>query len=414
MNDLPKMPESGTVLSMRMPQTSSRCQRAASQRGLSLIELMVALTIGAFLVLGVTTVFLANKDSANLENSLARLQENARFALDMMRDDLYGTQFLGCNTGDVNFVNMIDDPNDPTFTRSLEGVRGYERLNGGAWGAAPDAANELLWSAVLNAEDARGARNNSDVLSLRTMQRMNDPVMELDSGDPFLLTASIPVNTAGPIALSDNPDCAIQQNSWVVITGCQDFAHMFEVTNAQVCDTALAANPTNLEFTAPNNFTTSINVPYDQDADVLTVEDVVWFVADTDRDRNGQDVWALYRDVRGDGQPPQEMIEGVEHMQVKFGQRVLGQETIRYVDPSDAELNTGNNYDGLISARIALLMQGYELIRAADDTGVYALIDEVVVPPAGTPAGQGAVHGGGPVQRDVFSTTVNLRNAPAF
>jgi type IV pilus assembly protein PilW len=50
------------------------------QHGLSLIELMVALSIGAFLMLGIVTVFLANKDSSALENSLARLQENGRFA----------------------------------------------------------------------------------------------------------------------------------------------------------------------------------------------------------------------------------------------------------------------------------------------------------------------------------------------
>jgi type IV pilus assembly protein PilW len=77
------------------------------QRGLSLIELMVALAIGAFLVLGVVTVFLANKDSARLENSLARLQENGRFALDLMREDLHRSQYLGCNTGDV-FLDQHD------------------------------------------------------------------------------------------------------------------------------------------------------------------------------------------------------------------------------------------------------------------------------------------------------------------
>ncbi len=388
-----------------------RVARPSRQAGLSLIELMVALSIGAFLVLGVTTVFLANKDSATLENSLARLQENARFALDLMRDDLYGTQFLGCNTGDVNFVNMIEDPNDPAFTRSLDGVRGYERLDAGAWGAAPDAATELLWSDALDNEADGGARSNSDVLALRTTQRLNEPLF---MGGNELLAAAIPANSGGPIALTDNPDCAIEQTSWIVVTGCQDFAHMFEVSNAQVCDVATAPNPTNLEFAAPNNSTNNINIPYEQDSEVLLVEEVVWFVADTGRDRNGLDVWALYRDVRGDVQPPQEMIEGVEHMQVKFGQRVQGQTTIRYVDPSDAELNTGTNYDGLISARIALLMQGFELVRDAEDTGVYALIDEVVVPPAGTPVGQRAVHSGGSVQRDVFTTTINLRNAPEF
>ena len=105
--------------------------------GLSLIELMVALTIGAFLVLGVVTVFIANKTSADLEASLARLQENGRFALDLVADDLYQAQYLGCNTGDVFLVNMIEDPNSPGFTGTLEGIRAYEKGGGGDWAANP-------------------------------------------------------------------------------------------------------------------------------------------------------------------------------------------------------------------------------------------------------------------------------------
>jgi len=101
--------------------------------GLSLVELMVALAIGAFLMLGVVTVFLANRDSARMENSLARVQESARTAIDLLREDLQRAQYLGCNTPDVLLINMTLDPNDPNAppTNTLEGVRGYERDGAG-------------------------------------------------------------------------------------------------------------------------------------------------------------------------------------------------------------------------------------------------------------------------------------------
>jgi hypothetical protein len=99
------------------------------------------------------------------------------------------------------------------------------------------------------------------------------------------------------------------------------------------------------------------------------------------------------------------MIEGVEHMQVKFGQRVPGG-NIRFVDPSDADLNAGTNYEGLISVRIALLMQGFDLVREGVDTRRYVLIDQRVSGGRCGP-GSGRSARGGPVQRDVYYNNGN-------
>ena len=373
------------------------------QTGLSLIELMVSLAIGAFLVLGVVTVFLSNRDSATVENSLARLQENGRFALDLMREDLHRAQFLGCNTGDVFVINMIEDPNSAGFSPTLEGIRGYERNGTGTWGTAPPSTD--LSATITAAETAGGARNGSDVLSIRMTELMNED----DPNDPLLTGLVLPTSTSVPI--DDNPECAIEQGSRVVLTGCNLTAHLFQVTNTQSCTAGAPPNPTTLEFDSSGNFSTSINTTYDTEAEVLLFEEAVWYVADTQRDRNGFDVWSLYREVNG---VSQEMIEGVEHMQVKFGQRISLSDDIRYADPSDATLNTGNNYEGLISVRISLLMQGFDLVRDNDDTRIYVLTDEQIAPTGGTATGQGALHATGAVQRDVFTTTVTLRNAPEF
>ncbi|WP_439100692.1 PilW family protein [Congregibacter sp.] len=383
--------------------TAQRNKMRGPQSGLSLIELMVALSIGAFLVLGVVTVFLANKDSARLENSLARLQENGRFALDLLREDLHRTQYLGCNTGDVFVVNMIEDPNSAGFSTTLDGIRAYERNGTGAWAANPPSTN--LSANILAAETGGGARNGSDVLSLR----MNELLNEDDPNDPLLISDVSPASTN--VALDDNPGCAVEQGSRVLVTGCNLTAHLFAVTNSQTCNAGAPPNATTLEFDNSGNYSTSIENFYDIDSQVLLYEEATWYVADTGRDRNGFDVWALYREVNG---ATEEMIEGVEHMQVKIGQRVSLSNSIRYVNPSDATLNTGNNYEGAISVRVALLMQGFDLIRDGDDSRVYVLIDEQVSGVGASALGQGGLHSSGAVQRDVFTTTVTLRNAPEF
>ena len=65
------------------------------QRGMTLIELMVALAIGAFLMLGAVTVFMQSRTSFRVTETLSRLQENARFALDSMEPDIRMAHFWG-------------------------------------------------------------------------------------------------------------------------------------------------------------------------------------------------------------------------------------------------------------------------------------------------------------------------------
>ena len=54
------------------------------QRGLSLVELMVALVLGLVLMTGVIQVFLASRQTYATNEAMARMQENGRFALEFI------------------------------------------------------------------------------------------------------------------------------------------------------------------------------------------------------------------------------------------------------------------------------------------------------------------------------------------
>lgn len=58
------------------------------QRGLTLIELMVALAISSFIILGVSTVFATSKRVYQSQEGLSRIQENGRFVTAYLTDDL--------------------------------------------------------------------------------------------------------------------------------------------------------------------------------------------------------------------------------------------------------------------------------------------------------------------------------------
>ena len=55
-----------------------------SSRGIGLIELMVAMTLGLVIVLGVTQIFLTAKNTYQSQNAAAGIQEDGRFLMSKM------------------------------------------------------------------------------------------------------------------------------------------------------------------------------------------------------------------------------------------------------------------------------------------------------------------------------------------
>jgi type IV pilus assembly protein PilW len=66
--------------------------------GLTLIELMVAVAIGAFLMIGAMTVFMQSRTTFRVNQSVSRLQENARFALATIEPDIRMASYYGLAT----------------------------------------------------------------------------------------------------------------------------------------------------------------------------------------------------------------------------------------------------------------------------------------------------------------------------
>ncbi|HEY5602338.1 MAG TPA: PilW family protein [Gammaproteobacteria bacterium] len=54
------------------------------QQGFTLVEIMISITLGLILLAGVMQIFLGSKQTYNLQSGVSRLQENARFALDIL------------------------------------------------------------------------------------------------------------------------------------------------------------------------------------------------------------------------------------------------------------------------------------------------------------------------------------------
>lgn len=62
--------------------------KLSSQRGVTLIELMISLVLGLAVIGGLGQVFLSNKSSYSLQERLGQLQENGRYALYFLQRDI--------------------------------------------------------------------------------------------------------------------------------------------------------------------------------------------------------------------------------------------------------------------------------------------------------------------------------------
>jgi len=67
---------------------SNVATRAFRQRGMTLIELMVSLSIGSFLIIGAVQVYNQSREAFVINESIARVQETAQFAMDTIEQDL--------------------------------------------------------------------------------------------------------------------------------------------------------------------------------------------------------------------------------------------------------------------------------------------------------------------------------------
>ena len=86
-------------MSARRSTRAARAPRAVRSLGLSLIELLVALAIGAVLIFGATQVYVDSRAAYGVNETVGRLQESARYAMTMLESDVRMAGYWGLVKG---------------------------------------------------------------------------------------------------------------------------------------------------------------------------------------------------------------------------------------------------------------------------------------------------------------------------
>jgi type IV pilus assembly protein PilW len=96
-------------------QANSRSAARRPQAGLSLIELMIAIALGALLLLGLVQIFGGVRNTFGTNEALSRIQENSRFALEFIRRDVRMAGHFGCLNEFGHIPQTTPRPTEPQF-----------------------------------------------------------------------------------------------------------------------------------------------------------------------------------------------------------------------------------------------------------------------------------------------------------
>ena len=82
-------------------------------KGFTLVELMISLSIGLVLFAGVMSVFVGMRSTTSDTSSFGELQENGRFAVSVLTDDLLRQNFWGDLSETFSLSSLSGNPVPP-------------------------------------------------------------------------------------------------------------------------------------------------------------------------------------------------------------------------------------------------------------------------------------------------------------
>lgn len=353
-------------------------------RGFTLTELMVAMTVGLIVLGSVLTVLVNSKKNYVTQDSLARLQENARFALNYIVRDLRMAGYYGC----MNDIDAVTD-----------------HVNNGGTGSLFDSSVPLegfeqgadTWKPSDSTLRVNEIYNNTDAITIRFADGSNRIPVE----KPYMPQPSAALQLAAGNGL--------EVGEIVVVTDCAS-ADIFQITGPQDPDIAGTINHNTGAGVSPGNATQNLSKSYEENSKIIKIKSVRFFIG-----TGASGYPALFRDsvkVSSGAAAPQvdELVDGIENMQILYGIDTNNNDGVpdTYVNAT----NVGTNWDNVVAVRITLLAFSISSATSAGEYGTGA-DDSIKNYDLGfaDAASDKTTGQTGSRKRRIFTSTVQIRNS---
>ncbi len=352
-----------------------------NERGFSLIELMIAMLIGILLLLAATGLFMSNKRIYNEQNDMGRLQENGRFAVDLLTKDIRMASYGGCVDDLSSLTNVTT--NAATVTNLHNATNAIEGID--------DKAGSSTWSPSGSTETVANITNGTDAITLRYLEPISDTVAFTTGSTMASDTSAIPVTCSNTAGTAENCNAAGSDH----ITANENMA----ITDCSAGDIFIATGATTNTIT----HSATLNKAYDDSAQVsryVTTRYYIGTAANTNKFGNAVPALFKYSSVAGVA-TTQELIEGVERMEILYGVDTNSDSIPdTYLAAGAAGLTSSANWDDVISVKVSLLLRTIdENVNIDNDTKTYTLLNAAAYNPADTR-----------VRRRTYTFTVQIRN----
>jgi len=360
------------------PAMNVAAKRPPRLQGLSLVELMVAITISIILLGGAISLFINNRVTYQTNENLSRLQENARFALDFMSRDLRMTGHFGCHN-DLSKVenNITPAPPAGDLADVQNAVEGFDETIA-TWSpsGAPLPPNVLLDAGGDPAADGVTVRYLAGAAAVLLGGGVSGNQLNVDDAAQFV--QDLDGDGDNDIVYGGTSNC-----------GGSD---LFEVT---AVDTG-AGTVDHAGLSRAYDSSGNANDP--SNPRVAPYVAVRYYIG---AGANGPSLFRelLVADAGGVVTDQQELVEGVERMHLLFGVDTDADGVVdAYQTAGSAALDSNDEWSQVMSVRIALLARTVDEYGRDVDTNTYQLND-VNFDPVDDRR-----------KRRVFTTTVVLRN----
>lgn len=344
------------------PLRSVMIPARARQRGLSLIELIIAMALGLVITAGLAYTFLAGRQSYRMQDNLSRIQENARAALDTMAQDLRMAGFIGCAGLGAS---------SPYVTPAVRAQ-------------TPPVASFTLANAMTGFESGTGWNNTTGITQVAGSDVLT---LQRASGNGAYLSSAM-ASSSGSIAIGDNPD-GFATNHVLMISDCGS-ADLFRASG--VADTSPGAT---INHASSHNTSNSLSKAYGVNARVMGYQSSTYFIG-----TSAAGAPTLYR-VPWSGNAmgtPEELAEYVEDMQMTYGVDTDADGTVNQYQAANAV----TDWSLVKTVRIRMLVGSPE-DRVTDTTSTHATLRDADNDAVADTATDRRLH-------RAFAMTVSLRN----
>lgn len=344
-------------------------------QGFSLVELMIGMALGLFIIGGVISVFVANQQAARTTEGLSRIQENSRIAFEMLSRKIRESGGSACDPAPPQTVNVITGA-PAWWGAASAGVRGYSGTDVAPFVAFGTEAANTAATRVPNT-DALALSGSSDSIAITAHNPWAQQGFGIPPGNnPFVVGDIVNICNATQGAIfyvlatsnagfNPSPPGNAPTGGWGGVFYGQGCA------TPSVCNcseflgglsTEGCSNRNNNGNNGINNFT------YPVGSTLAKLENSAWFIGFTARtDSRGTPIRSLYRMLNNSA--AEEIAEGVDNLRIEY---LLMNPSTRVPANNAVYQNAGAitlaNWGNVIAIRLTLTLSDIQTGTRTDNT----------------------------------------------